>query len=546
MSNKSFLVAQREFLENVRTKAFWIGILVFPVMLTLAFIVPSFFDRAKAAREYVVIDHSGWLLEAVEERATLPDLEKVLREAVRRVRKGGEAAATLPNALRETATQLNTVLASMVDQDGGESPMADNIYRGFAGLLSGVGGAEGGPLASLGAGQAEQVIASLNLLKDEIRRWWHDLPADQAKEFADGRTAKGRYARIPVEGSDEAVIQDLNRRVGDGELFAYFVINADPVEGAEGAKYVSANLTDDDLRDWFQRLASETVRDRRLAQENINPEIASWVQEPLRFAAKQVGKGGIEKQVEARDMVRQWAPAVFVYLLWMAIFTIANMLMTNTIEEKSNRIMEVLLSSVSPIELMAGKIMGIAATGLTLVGSWVLFFIVGSRLLPRLLGLDLDFDLTVITADPFFMVSFVVYFVLGYLFYAAVLVGIGSVCNSLKEAQNLMGPIMLVMFVPLMTMMPIVEDPNGTLAKVLSYIPPFTPFVMMNRAAAPPTGMEYLVSTLVLLIAVGVALWAAAKVFRIGILMTGKPPKIREIFQWLRAPVGLVPERDQS
>jgi len=155
--------------------------------------------------------------------------------------------------------------------------------------------------------------------------------------------------------------------------------------------------------------------------------------------------------------------------------------------------------------------------------------------------LNLDFDLTVITADPFFMVSFVVYFILGYLFYAAVLVGIGSVCNSLKEAQNLMGPIMLVMFVPLMTMMPIVKDPNGTLAKVLSYIPPFTPFVMMNRAAAPPTGMEYLISTLVLLLAVGVALWAAAKVFRIGILMTGKPPKIREIFQWLRAPVGWFP-----
>lgn len=545
MSNKSLLVAQREFLENVRTKAFWIGILVFPIILTLAFVVPSWLERTKSARQYAVVDQSGWLLEAVEERATLPDLHKVLREAVKRVREGGEAADTLPTALRETATQLNMVLDTMVGDGEADSAEAEKVYRGFASLLAGVGGPEGGPLASLGTAQAEQAVAALTQLKDEIRTWWRDLPAEEAEEFADGSVSKGRYQRVEVEGSGDSLIEDLNQRVGDGELFAYFVINEDPVAGAEGAKYVSSNLTDDDLRDWFQSLASDVVRDRRLANEQIDPEVASFVQEPLRFAAKQVGKGGVEKQVEARDMVRQWAPAVFVYLLWTAIFTVANMLMTNTIEEKSNRIMEVLLSSVSPIELMAGKILGIAATGLTLVGSWVLFFFIGSRMLPRLLGMNLDFDLSAIAADPFFMVSFVVYFFLGYLFYAALLVGIGSVCNSLKEAQNLMGPIMLVMFVPLMTLMPIAQDPNGTLAKVLSYVPMFTPFVMMNRAAAPPTTMEYVLSTLVLLVAVALALWAAAKVFRIGILMTGKPPKLREIFQWLKAPVGLVPERDQ-
>jgi ABC-2 type transport system permease protein len=96
------------------------------------------------------------------------------------------------------------------------------------------------------------------------------------------------------------------------------------------------------------------------------------------------------------------------------------------------------------------------------------------------------------------------------------------------------------LMVPLIVMIPIGKDPNGTLAKVMSYVPPFTPFVMMNRAAAPPTMFEYVATTILLLVSVGAAMWAAAKIFRIGVLLTGKPPKIREIFRWIKAPVGAV------
>jgi ABC-type Na+ efflux pump permease subunit len=120
------------------------------------------------------------------------------------------------------------------------------------------------------------------------------------------------------------------------------------------------------------------------------------------------------------------------------------------------------------------------------------------------------------------------------------LVGIGAVCNTLKEAQNLMGPITILLILPLLAMVPIGKDPNGTLAKVLSFIPPFTPFVMMNRAAGPPALWEYVATTALLLVSIVVALWAAAKVFRIGVLLTGKPPKLGEILRWIRAPVGMV------
>jgi ABC-2 type transport system permease protein len=117
-------------------------------------------------------------------------------------------------------------------------------------------------------------------------------------------------------------------------------------------------------------------------------------------------------------------------------------------------------------------------------------------------------------------------------------VAIGASCNSLKEAQNLMTPMMILLMLPLMAMVPVGKDPNGTLATVLSFIPPFTPFVMMNRAAGPPAPWEYAVTTLLLVASVAVAFVAAAKVFRIGILMTGKPPKLGEIWRWIWASDG--------
>ena len=184
---------------------------------------------------------------------------------------------------------------------------------------------------------------------------------------------------------------------------------------------------------------------------------------------------GEEEEVDASDKLKQYAPVAFVYILWLAIFSITQMLLTNTIEEKSNRILEVLLSSVSPLQLMMGKIFGIAMTGLTVVLSWVIYFIAAVKIIPKVMGSDMEVDLSMIANDPLYMVSFVVYFTLGYFFFAAFLVGIGSVCNSIKEANNLMMPISVVLMLPLLAMIPIGQDPNGSLARILSYIPPFTP-----------------------------------------------------------------------
>ncbi len=553
MRSRSILVAEREFLENIRTKTFWIGILVFPVILSLAIVIPILIEKSKSARRYAVIDHSGWLLEAVEQRAAVPDLKKVFRFALDASRDASEDFEQLPEELQR--------IAEKIDRDArGEGAEPDpRAEEAVIGKLAGLATLEdaGADRAQLEAMLGQRVVEELIGMEGEeiselvdslaaIRSWWRELPPEQARKL--GSTSKSRYRRVeanPQALAGEALVEDLNQRVAEGELFAYFVLAEDPVHAEETGRYVSSNLTDDSLKGWFSRLASDEIRSRRLAEKNISPEDAKWVQKPIALLDRRIAEGGAEEEVEAQDLLRQWAPVAFVYLLWIAVFTISQMLLTNTVEEKSNRILEVLLSSVSPVELMIGKIGGIAATGLTMIGTWVAFLFFAVTSIPRLMGAELDVDLGRIATDPVYIGSFVVYFVLGYLFFATLFVGIGSVCNSLKEAQNLQTPVILVLMVPLFAMVPVAQDPNGTLAKILSYIPPFTPFVMMNRAAGPPTVFEYAVTTVLLAGAIVFVLWATAKVFRIGILMTGKPPSLIEIAKWVRAPVGLVPVREE-
>jgi len=209
------------------------------------------------------------------------------------------------------------------------------------------------------------------------------------------------------------------------------------------------------------------------------------------------------------------------------------MLLSNTIEEKSNRIIEVLLSSVTPAEFILGKLAGIAGVGLTTVGASLgsLLVIVAWKSTGQS---EVAVQFATMLRGSHLLPAFVIYFLFGYLLYAGIILSIGSVCNTLKEAQNYMGVITMLMMVPLLTMMFIPKDPHGTVATVLSWIPIYTPFIMMNRAAADPPLFDVIGTMLLLIASTAAVLWAAVKIFRVGILRTGQPPRLLEIFRWLR------------
>ncbi len=358
-----------------------------------------------------------------------------------------------------------------------------------------------------------------------------------------GIGASRKYTYVPLsqlqiaDGDAAAQRLALNRLVQKGDLFAYFVIGPDPTTSFDGFDYVSNNLTDTGLSEWYERTLGDLVKKHRIAAAGIAPKVAEHIQEELKFPKNQVDETGATSKVEAEQVFDKWAPVGFVYFLWIAIMSIANMLLTSTIEDKSTRVIEVLLSSVSPGQLMAGKIWGIAATGMTIVGTWVGFALLAAWLGPVLLHPEsrsmIGFLITALSNTDY-LLAFVLYFLGGYMLYAAVLVAIGSVCNTLKEAQNLMQPVMMVLMVPLVAMMFVTQEPNGLVAKFLSFVPLFTPFTMMNRAGGPPATWEYVATSALLLLTIWFAMRAAGKIFRVGVLMTGNPPKLKEILSWLR------------
>jgi ABC-2 type transport system permease protein len=222
-----------------------------------------------------------------------------------------------------------------------------------------------------------------------------------------------------------------------------------------------------------------------------------------------------------------------VYLLWISLFGVMQMLLNNTIEEKSNRIAEVLLSSVTPGEIMMGKLLGIGAIGLTMVGTWLATAFTGLKLYhgagAEVIGPALD-GLAASGLIPIFVLCFL----LGYLIYAGLFLSVGALCNDLKEAQSFQAPMMLIMMVPLFTMISVNRDPHGTLATIMTWIPLYTPFTMMNRAAADPPLIELIGATLLMIATALLLLWSAGRIFRIGILRTGNRAKLAEVLQWVR------------
>jgi ABC-2 type transport system permease protein len=525
----AFLVAWREFAENAKTKGFWIGILIFPLMIWLSFSVGSLIEKTKSVRHYVLLDQSGELEAPIETALERGYQRDVMRSLETWVQKNGKRAMPMPTAeMLEKQTMPDSGDAPGLDADDPEA--LDEFL--LLGLEKAV--ARERPKLKPDAGEFTPPRRGFKRVP---------LPAgiDPELEPAEMSEALRPYLRhertIEVEGETAelfaAVIvpDDIFERVvrPGGAMLASL-----PGKEKLGIQYWSSNLADEDLKDDVERAANEEARRREYEGRGLDVEaVRKVLNTHLPFAALDPKKDVGEEAVSIADKIRQWAPIGFVYLLWIAIFTIAQMLLNNTIEEKSNRIIEVLLSSVTPGELMMGKLAGIAAVGLTMIGAWILSLI---TILKLKAGQEAEIagELLKVLQSSGLLTSFVVYFVLGYLLYASAFLAIGSLCNTLKEAQNMMGPVMIVMIVPLMTMMFIPKEPNGTLATVLSWIPLYTPFVMMNRAAADPPMFDR-VGTLILLVATTIGmLWLSGRIFRIGILRTGQPPKFLELVRWVR------------
>jgi ABC-2 type transport system permease protein len=227
-------------------------------------------------------------------------------------------------------------------------------------------------------------------------------------------------------------------------------------------------------------------------------------------------------------------------VLMMAILLYGISVMSSVLEEKTSRIVEVLVSSLRPFQLMLGKVVGAGAVGIVQLSVWVasaLFLAGQQRRIAGLLGESpppgTDFHFPHVA--PSTLVLFLVFFLLGYFLYSAIFAAVGAISSTEQEARQAQMPVTLLLMVPYVSFIGIVNDPQSPLALWMTFIPFWSPIAVPVRWAAAPIPFAELLGSLAILAAtvVGVT-WVAARIYRVGILMTGKRPTLREIVRWVR------------
>lgn len=237
--------------------------------------------------------------------------------------------------------------------------------------------------------------------------------------------------------------------------------------------------------------------------------------------------GQVSKEDPEEAVKRSLTAYAFFLLMLTAIFTSSAYLLQGLAEEKEHRVMEMVLSSVTPDALMVGKLLGLGAAGLLQVAIWVVMGIVGL----------LVFAVQLALAPQAFLLC-LVYFLLGYLLFGSLMLGFGALGTTLRESQQMASIWTFLGASPAFILIALIESPQGTVSRIFSFIPFTAPTTMMFRATVDPKGtpiLDVVFSLLVLAASTALALWGSARLFRAGLLLYGKRPGICEIWRWLVA-----------
>jgi len=362
------------------------------------------------------------------------------------------------------------------------------------------------------------------------------LAAPLTRELADDKLKNGepRYLieNVAAAGSLDEARKPLEQRVRDKQLYGILSVHAD-IDAKDAFQFYGRTVGDIKSTAEFQSALRRAVIALRFEKANIAVDkgIVAKLIAPVDMQTNELSKeGGSTK----KDFMEAYLGTfMFVMVLFMTLLLYGIATMRGILEEKSSRVMEVLLGSVSPDELMTGKILGIGLVGLTQVAIYALTagmvrIYLSARSNPDMAGILSSF-----TAGK--MTFFLIFFMLGYFMYTALFACIGAVCNSEQEAQNLQSPVQMCLMLPMMATIFFVGQPDSTIAVIVSLIPIFTPMVMFMRICVQtPPAWQIALSIVLTLGTTWLIFRGAAKIFRIGILMYGKRPTIPEIFRWAR------------
>ncbi len=334
-----------------------------------------------------------------------------------------------------------------------------------------------------------------------------------------------------------------------------------------------------DVEEALSRQIADAVEAEKLKEYDIEnlPAIMEQVKTDVALSSFMINEGG--EQTESSSSLALVMAMVFGFVIYFFVFTYGGMVLQGVIEEKSSKVLEVLVGSVKPFQLMMGKILGIAAVALTQFFLWIVIVIVGGALVMQFISPELvsgaasamaegsmvggsmgmgdagamggmgnmagleNLDPQMLSAlgmlsDPMFLIKmiggFMIYFIGGYLIYAAIFAAIGSAVSNVADTQQLQVPVTMPLILAFVVLMAIVREPNTPLAFWFSIIPLTSPIIMVARLPYGVPGWELLLSLGLLVLTFIFIVWFAGKIYRVGIFMYGKKPTITELLKWTR------------
>ncbi len=352
-----------------------------------------------------------------------------------------------------------------------------------------------------------------------------ELPAQISIEYVDATSMNLDRDTKPYF---DRLIRDKDAK---DKLEGLLVIPKDAVAKTDAQlTYYSRSATDLLTQERLGRLTNRSLQSMRLSANGMQPDVIESLLVDLPVEPVQLSRTGEKKTGGEFNFIIAF---IFGALLVLPSFVYGQETMRGIVQEKSERVVEVLISSVTPTQLLSGKILGVAAVGLTQIFVWIVMMgIIGSvgGAIYAVAGFNLAQFIR-----PIVFVYFFVFFILAYLTFVCVYAIAGAVCNSEREAQQFVMPIMMFMMIPWFLMMPIVMNPDAPFAVGFSLAPVFGPITMFVRAlVTEPPMWHILLSIVISIVTILGFFWVTAKIFRIGILSYGKRPTLPELMKWIK------------
>ena len=341
---------------------------------------------------------------------------------------------------------------------------------------------------------------------------------------------------------DVTELDSLRAQTIDEDITGYLIIREDMITGEAKPEFVSMNAgfqTIESIENDIER----AIRDELLDRSAVATDVKASLGRNIQLETSKLSKTGEEE--EDNTGVLFVTALIMAFSIYMAMFIYGTTIMRSVLQEKTNRIVELMVSSVKPFELMLGKVLGVGAVGLTQFILWTgaamaltafaapIIAMVSGPPDPAAVEASSGFTMPEIPIGVWFF--FVISYLLGYLMFGALFAAVGSAADSDTDVQQLTLPISIFIIIPILMLGKVASDPNSTIAVVSSMIPLFSPILMLARVAATDVPLWQSLGSVVLMVLSFLGfIWVGARIYRTGILMYGKKVSFKEMLKWVR------------